>query len=305
MRIVYSLNELQIHQAPTVLSIGNFDGVHLGHQAVLKRLLETAHTLHFQSAVLTFSNHPSTVLRPTHPTPFLCTVAHKMRLLESMGIDLALLIPFTQEFSEQSAEAFLQNIRKVLPFNILILGHDAHIGKNREGDRHTVTNLGRTLGFQVEYIPDCFQGGHRISSSLIRDHIQKGQLVEATSLLGRPYSIAGRVMKGRGRGVSLGFPTANLTVSDLCLPPFGVYAVRAVIDGQEQAGIANLGVAPTIRQDSEPLLEVHFFADQGDLYNREIDVQLRDFIRTEKVFQSIEELKQQIAVDIVKAKSIK
>lgn len=302
MHIAHSLEDLPKYSSPIVLSIGNFDGLHLGHQAVLDHLFNTAKHQHAASAVLTFSNHPSAVLRPTHPTPLLCTVAHKVHLLDKAGIDLTLLLPFTQSFSEQTAEAFLRNIRRVLPFQFLILGSDAHMGKNREGDQETITELSRSLGFQVEYIPDCYQNGQRISSSLIRHHIQRGEFPQATALLGRPYSIYGDVLKGQGKGASLGFPTANLSVENLCLPPLGVYAVRVSVGDKEHPGIANLGFAPTMRQEEAPLLEVHLFEHQETLYEKAIDVRFQRFIRPEKRFHSIEELKQQISLDVKEAK---
>jgi len=302
MRIVHSLEEIPGFSSPIVLSIGNFDGLHIGHQAVLNHLLKKTKDQHAISAVLTFSNHPSTVLRPSHPTSLLCSIPHKMHLLSQTGIDLTILLPFTTSFSEQTAETFLRTIRQVLPFRFLILGSDAHMGKNRDGDRETVTSLSHSFGFSVEYLSDCYYHGERISSSLIRHHIQKGDFSHAAALLGRPYTIYGPVLKGQGKGASLGFPTANLAVENLCLPPLGVYAVEVSVGGKEHRGIANLGFAPTMRQEASPLLEVHLFEHHEMLYEQTIDVRFLRFIRPERRFHSLEELKNQIALDVTEAK---
>lgn len=304
MQIAYSLEEITPTTLPNILTIGNFDGLHLGHQAVLNDLLKTAKKKQARSAVLTFSNHPSTILRPAHPTPLLCTSEHKLQLLEDIGIDLVVTLPFTKEFSQQSPTTFLQSVRKYLPFDALILGSDAHIGKNREGDSSTVTALADTLGFEVEYFPDYTKDGQRISSSLIRDYIQKGLLKDAEELLGRPYSICGPVLKGTGRGAPLGFPTANLAVDNLCLPPLGVYVVSLTTERKIFPGVANLGFAPTVRDETAPILEVHLFDQHLDLYGKAVDVRFFDFIRQEKRFTSIEELREQIALDVSSAKAI-
>lgn len=304
MEIAYSLKEISPQDKPVVLTIGNFDGMHLGHQALLKRLLEISKQQKALSAVLTFSNHPSKVLRPTHPTPLLCTVEHKMLLLEQAAVDLTILVPFTKEFSEQSPDVFLNKIKHSLPFQTLLLGSDAHIGKNREGDKKTVTTLAKTLGFEVEYFPDIENDGQRVSSTLIRESIREGHQKQAETLLGRPYSIYSEVVQGHKKGAPLGFPTANLAVEDLCLPPLGVYAVRLFVDNKKYDGVANLGFAPTVRQSSQPVLEVHLFDHNKDLYGKKVNVQFLEFIRNEKQFASLDELKQQIADDVAKARNL-
>lgn len=304
MQTAYSLEEITKSSLPVILTIGNFDGLHLGHQAILEHLVQIAKKRQARSAVLTFCNHPSTVLRPSTPTPFICTTEHKVQLLDEASIDLVLFLSFTKLFSEQSADIFLHRVKQYLPFETLILGSDAHIGKNREGDCLTVTRLAETLEFHVEYLPDYIKSGQRISSSLIRSHIRQGDLKQAEALLGRPYSIYGPVLKGSGRGAPLGFPTANLAVSALCLPPFGVYAVGLCYGGRIYPGVANLGIAPTVRHESEPILEVHLYDEQIDLYGKAVNVIFHDFIRQEKRFENIEDLRKEIAKDILKAKQI-
>jgi riboflavin kinase/FMN adenylyltransferase len=304
MKVAYSLAEIALPKTSIVLTIGSFDGVHLGHQAILKHLTQTAAKQNAISVVLTFSNHPSKVLQPNHTTPLLCSIDHKLLLLEEAKIFATILLPFTKKFSQQSADTFIKAVREVLPFQTLILGSDAQFGKDREGDRLTVTSFAKNQGFTAEYLPDIIMNGLRISSSHIRDLVQNGLLKEAEVLLGRPYSIYGPILKGSGRGAPLGFPTANLNVNDLCLPPFGVYAVTLRKDNIKFEGVANLGFAPTMRSDDEPLLEVHLFDYKSDFYGKYVDVQFHQYIRPEKLFANAEELKNQIALDVIEARRI-
>lgn len=303
MQTVKSLEEAHALKClPVILTIGNFEGVHLGHQALLKQVVDIAKSQKKTPAIITFSNHPSEVLRPTQPTPLLCTTEHKLKLFEEAHIGLVVLLPFTKEFSQQSAEEFLLRVQKAVPFTDLILGSDAHIGKDREGNPKTIAALAQKLGFTLDYFPDFNLEGQRISSSRIRECIQQGRLTDAAKLLGRPYSIYGIVLKGTGRGAPLGFPTANISVDKLCLPPQGVYAVRLRSNGVKYDGVANLGNAPTLHQGRAPLLEVHLLDTNIDLYDKFVDVQLLGFIRPEKRFDSIDALKKQIAVDVAAAK---
>lgn len=304
MQVLHSLPSSESKAPPVVLTIGNFDGVHLGHQAVLHRTTQLAKKHQHPSAVITFANHPSTVLRPQHPTPLLCSIEHKLQLLEKAGIDLLILLQFTEAFSKQSAEVFLHNVKHSVPFDHLILGSDAHIGKNREGDREVILLLSKSMGFKVEYLADYQLEGARVSSTLLREAIQKGDLSQVGKLLGRTYSIFSKVIKGHGRGASIGFPTTNLSVEGLCLPPLGVYAVSLWHRGVKHPGVANLGVAPTVRENASPLLEVHLFDKTIDLYDEFVDVHFHQFIRPEKRFASLEELKMQIAKDAAIAKKI-
>ena len=302
MQIAYSLEEIPTSAKPVVLTIGSYDGLHLGHQAVLEHLVQTARKQNLRSVVLTFSNHPTTVLRPANPIPLICTQVHKLKLFDKASIDMVILLPFTREFSEQSADQFLRKVRHAFHFQTLILGSDAHIGKNREGDQATVTALADQLGFSIEYFPDRLMDGQRISSNLIREAIRQGDLKQVAVLLGRPYSIYSTVLKGNGKGATLGFPTANLDVSGLCLPPLGVYAVALLEGGRKYHGVANLGVAPTMKEINEPVLEVHLFDHSSDLYGRKVEVLFQEFIRQEMRFNGVEELKEQIARDVQTAR---
>lgn len=304
MEIVHSLSENLNSSQSFVLTIGNFDGVHLGHKAILTTLKKAASKLKARTAVLTFSNHPSTVLTPDNPVPLLCTASHRIRLLEQEQIDLLILIPFTRELSEQSAEEFLLKLRQSIPFASIILGSDATLGKNRMGDGETVKKLSKSLGFEAEYISDIILEGKRISSRLIRDLIKQGQLEEARKYLGRPFSIYASVASGTGRGLKIGYPTANISVEGLCLPPQGVYAVTLKHAGHKYYGVANLGVAPTLRDDQRPLFEVHIFDHSSDIYGHDVEAIFNGYIRPEQHFGNIDQLRQQIAKDIQAARKI-
>ncbi|MEI8124434.1 MAG: bifunctional riboflavin kinase/FAD synthetase [Parachlamydiaceae bacterium] len=304
MRVAYNFDDISdLPQGSSVVTIGSFDGIHLGHQVVLDRLVRTGKTRNARSVVITFSNHPSEVLRPEQHIHQLCTTAHKIKLLEEMSIDLVFLLSFTKKLAEKTPKQFLSDLLKVIPFHTLILGEDAHIGKNREGNKKKVTELSAGMGFEVEYLSDCAIAGSRISSSRIRSSIQHGRFDEAELLLGRPYSIYAPVLKGHGRGAPLGFPTANISVEGLCLPPHGVYTVSLWHQGQRFEGVANLGYAPTLHQDRALLLEVHLFDKTIDLYGHYVDVHFHKFLRPEQRFDSVEALKKQIAHDIQQGKA--
>lgn len=304
MLVADSLDSLPHSNKPVVLTIGNFDGVHLGHQALLGHLKETAKENQALAVALTYSNHPSSLFNPSHPTPLLCTIPHKIKLLEEAGLSLVILVPFSSEFAEQSAESFLLKLKKAASLKTLILGTDAHIGKNREGDKSTVAKLAESLGFNVEYFSDYLSHGERISSSRIRNEIAAGKLESAAELLGRPFSIFSNVIRGQGKGTAIGFPTANIGVKDLCLPPLGVYVVSVNHRGTLFKGIANLGIAPTMRNEKVPVLEVHLFDHQHHLYGESVEVIFHKFIRPEKRFDSQHALSAQIAMDIVQARMI-
>ncbi len=298
MQIAYALPVKPEGNLPLVLSIGSFDGVHLGHRTLLNYATQVAHQQHMQIAVITFSNHPSSVVRPDKSTAFLCTIEHKIQLLKQANIDQLFLLPFTKELAELSAEQFLSQLQHSLAFKALIVGDDTHIGKNRHGNKNTVLEIAKKLDFSVEYFPDVTLDGERISSSRIREYLQRGDLKQAEKYLGRPYSIYSQVIKGYNRGAEFGFPTANIGVNGLCLPPLGVYAVSIKHHGHAYLGVANLGTAPTVKTDSVPMLEVHLFNFNDDLYGQYVDVRFHAYIRPEVKFSSIDELKAQISSDI-------
>lgn len=299
MKIVHTLSKIVSNQKiPVILTIGNFDGVHIGHKSLLSKLIKIAKKHSTQSAVITFANHPSTVLTPGNPTPLLCSMAHKIRLLEEANIDLLIVLAFTKEFAEQSAEHFLKNILRILPIDTLLVGTDVHFGKNREADAAVISHLAKLLHFKVEFAEDFLFEQERVTSTRIRNLIKRGDFSLVEKLLGRKYSIYAPVIKGEGKGTTLGFPTTNISVDELCIPPLGVYVVTLKDEDSEYLAVANLGIAPTIRQQQAPILEVHLLEKNIDLYGKDVEVIFHCYIRPEKQFASIEQLKEQISLDI-------
>lgn len=298
MKLIKAIPQKPLFKTPCAITIGNFDGLHTGHQFVLKRLSEISHQNQIPSVVISFKNHPAEILRPERPICKICTNEQKIKIFEKKGIDTLILLPFTKELSELSVEEFISNLQKNIPFSHLILGWDATLGKNRHGNKEIVKDIAKKQNFQVEYLEQYKIDQTSVSSSAIRACIQEGNLQEAERLLGRPFSIYSAVLKGEGRGKKIGFPTANMDVKGLCLPPLGVYAVKAIINDIPFKGIANLGLAPTVRKDTHPTLEVHIFDFNQNLYNQTIEVIFSTFLRPEKKFNSLDELKAQIARDI-------
>lgn len=298
MKIVDDLNHFPAIHHPIVLTIGNFDGVHRGHQIVLDRLTQVSGTQHTEKIVVTFKNHPSQILRPESPVRLICTLQHRLELLRQQHIDYLLLLEFTKTFSQQTAEEFLRKVKKAIPFSHLVLGHDATLGHDRQGDPRMIAKLSKELNFTVEYIEEWLADGANVSSSIIRKHIQEGNFEKTKELLGRSYSIMGEITHGEKQGKRLGYPTANLDVSNLCLPPFGVYAVRLKHGEKVHEGVANLGIAPTMRDNQKPILEVHLFSPVTNLYGEQVEVFFHGFIRPEKKFESPDVLRNQISQDI-------
>ena len=302
MKILHRIEEYE--KKLPIITIGNFDGVHLGHQTVISRVIEVAKKHRTMSCAITFQNHPLQVLQPNRQISTICTLKHKIHLLEQMGIDTLVLLKFTKKFSEQSPEVFLNQLMNNLHFSHLILGHDATIGKDREGDRRKVEELSQTMQFEVEYLKPYSLEGTIVSSSKVRNLILDGNLPEAEKLLGRKYSIYSTVIKGRGDGNKLGYSTINLDVENLCLPPLGVYAAQLLHLDNRYDGIVYIGTSPTTRTDSNVQFEIHSFDFQEILLEENAEVILHKFIRPDKTFDSIEALKKQIQEDIKISKQI-
>lgn len=296
MKILKTLNDFDSPLSSIALTIGNFDGVHLGHQAILKRLKRAASC----TILFTFSNHPSEVLRK-ESISYLNTLSHRLALFEKMGVDYVILTPFTAEFAKQSAKEFLITLKRAISFSYLILGHDSRIGHDRNPN---LVPLTKELNFHLEYLEPIQIEGKAISSSDIRRLVQKGELGEASKLLGRPYSLYASVETGFGKGSLLGFPTANLPVKGLALPPLGVYAVQVIIDNKAFPAVANLGYAPTLHEARSICLEVHLIDTDQQLYGKQLEVIFLKYIRPEIKFENLTSLKEQIHNDILHAKAL-
>lgn len=301
-----SIQDLSRLPGPVSLAIGVFDGLHLGHQEVIRAAQEHAAQHHGQAIVMSFDPHPLSILRPEALPKRLCSESHRAKLLNEMGVAGTLLCPFTREVAETSAEDFVTSlVRACRPLGCISVGYTWTFGRNRGGNIHSLMDLGQKFDFAVYGVPPIRLEGEVVSSTLIRDAVATGNLERAAAMLGRPFSLFGQVAQGRQLARTLGFPTANIRPEAEILPPYGVYLVQAWVEGEWKPGIANLGVRPTVETGTvAPALEVHLFDWQGDLYGLETEVRLEAFVRPEKKFEGIEALQAQIQEDVRQARSI-
>lgn len=285
-----------------VLTLGNFDGVHVGHQAILRRLGETARDLGGEAAVLTFEPHPIAVLAPQRTPLRLSDWRLRMEQLDAVGHPTILVERFTPALAMIEAEDFVRHwLVEGLGVRALVVGHRVRFGHDRRGDGDLLLRLGRQLGIDVEIVGPVETEGHLISSSAIREAIRTGDLALARTLLGRAPTVGGRVIHGHHRGRQLGFPTANLRLRGVALPPDGVYAARARTRGTWHPAVVNLGFNPTFSGTTRTL-EVHLLDFEGDLYGQRIDVALEEGLRGERKFPSVEALVAQIREDAAAAR---
>ncbi|MCX7872644.1 MAG: bifunctional riboflavin kinase/FAD synthetase [Verrucomicrobiae bacterium] len=282
------------------IAIGVFDGVHLGHQQVVKRMLQDARNYDSARVVVTFDRHPKTVIPHAKPPLMITTLAHKLKLMESLGVDYTVLIPFDVELSRLSGECFVKCLnREVGSIRSVSVGQNFLFGHNRQGSVELLKEIGGRMGFSVNGINPVSLGGRTISSTRIREAIGGGDLEIASQMLGREYSIFSRVVRGEGIGRRLGFPTANLDIRGLVLPPCGVYAARVILRDKEYYGVLNLGYRPTVSARSSVLsCEVHLFDFSADIYSENIEVVFVEKLRDEKRFASVDDLRSQIKADI-------
>ena len=287
------------------VTIGNFDGVHLSHQFICRKLAAEARSAGTKSLVITFDPHPKMVLHPEiRPFFLITTLEERLQILEKCGIDGTLVVPFSRDYSRITAEDFVQRfLHKKLAIKKIIVGHDYTFGQGKKGNSDYLISAGRELGFAVEVI-DAFKVGENvISSTLIRNLIIKGDFKTVTSLLGRWYNVAGIVVTGHGRGVELGFPTANLKPEKELLPPPGIYAAFAFGEGNRYLTALNIGAKPTFA-DYTFTFEVHLLDFSGDLRGKRLNTEFVEKLRDIIKFDSPEMLKKQIAADVENARSI-
>lgn len=285
------------------LTIGNFDGVHFGHKKLLEKTCTQASLHGKPAAVLTFWPHPLQVLAGSHAPPLITTREKRTSLLASFGIDVCLDLPFDREFAAQSPEEFIKNILVPIGTSELIIGYDFSLGKLRQGTAEILSVLGQKYGFSVDQIPPVIINGAIVSSTRIRNLIRNGQVWEAYELLGHFFSVQGLVIKGHGRGHGLGFPTANISPNACLLPHLGVYATWVRANGQMYHAVTNIGYNPTFNNES---ISIESFLLEVDvnLYGEDIEVNFVQFLRNEQRFDSIDALKDQIALDIQLANQI-
>lgn len=285
-----------------IVSIGNFDGVHIGHQAILRRVVQEARSRQGTAIVLTFYPHPLSVLRPELQLPLICSLREKLSLFSSLGIQRVFLQRFTPSFARLSAEDFVHRyLSEIIGVEKVIVGHNVSFGRNRAGNAETLLQFAKMYGFEAEIVGPITKDGQEVSSTAVRTLLGSGEMPAVTRFLGRRYAVRGRVMRGFQRGRSIGFPTANLPPrADLPLPN-GVYAVVVNIDGQEMPGVANVGVNPTFGVNKR-MIEAHLFDFSGDLYGRRLSVGFVAKLRGERKFPSVEELVKQIQQDADRAR---
>jgi riboflavin kinase/FMN adenylyltransferase len=307
MEIIEGIQNIHRELKNPVLTIGNFDGVHRGHQALFQRVLDRARSVRGESVVMTFRPHPLDVLAPGKGPLSLTPHGKRLELIESCGIDVTIVIPFDLEFARISARDFVRGLLvETLRARTVVVGHDYRFGRGREGDIDYLRKLGSECGFDVETVSGIRIDGTVVSSTAIRELIRDGDLKEAGRLLGRFYEVEGRVVKGRERGGRLlGFPTANIGICATCQasPRQGVYAVEVELEGMKYKGAANLGYNPTFG-DTDLSLEVHILDFSGDIYGKPLLVRFIDRLRDEKKFSGPEELAAQIKKDVLRAREI-
>jgi riboflavin kinase/FMN adenylyltransferase len=303
VKVYYDLPPGAAAFSRTVVTIGNFDGVHLGHRAILARVLKRARELDGQAVAVTFEPHPLKVLRPEMNLPLLTTPDQKLSLLAASGLDGVVVLPFTHELAAMLARDFVQQyFCERLQVREAVVGHDYRFGRGREGNIELLIEMGKNHGFTVQVVWAVETDGAVVSSSLIRALLRLGKVEEGARLLGRPYGVVGRVVRGKGRGAKLlGVPTANLRPENELLPASGIYAVRVRRGAETFSGVANIGTCPTF--DNQDLsLEVHLLEFQGDLYGENLEVHFVTRLREERRFPSIEALAAQIRADIHQAR---
>ncbi len=306
MKIFRTLESVHLEK-PTACAIGMFDGVHLGHHMVLEQAIRAARIENLDSAVFTFANHPQSIVSQT-PTPLLSTLDERLAEFNRMGFDVALVLDFTPQLRDIQAEDFVQTILlDTLHEKAVSVGYDHRFGKDRLGDGAFLKAAGERYGFQVEIVEPVRVGNQIISSTLIRKLLSYGDLNRANTLLGRPYTVTGKVISGVGRGKTIGFPTANMEIpSNRLIPAHGVYVGWVQMDDESihRPAICNIGLAPTFGDQNQSRVEVHLLDFVGNLYEKAMTFHFLERLREERAFPSVTELVDQVKRDCQSARSL-
>lgn len=305
MKIVNSIKSFSANK-PTIVTIGTFDGVHLGHKKILEQIVENAHSQNCESLVLTFFPHPRTILQADSEMKQLNTLAEKTNLLSALGIDNLVIHPFDAAFSRLTAEEFVkQDLVDTFKIKKIIIGHDHRFGRNRTANIDDLIEFGNKFGFEVEEISAKEINEVSISSTKIRNALTEGNIELANNYLGYYYSLTGIVSKGKQLGRTIGFPTANIKIVEeyKLIPQNGVYIVQSNLDGIMYHGMMNIGTRPTVDGTTQTI-EIHFFDFQKELYNQKITISLLHRMRSEQKFESVDALKKQLDKDKITALAI-
>lgn len=288
---------------PVALTIGNFDGVHLGHQALLDELRTTARARGLQTSVVIFEPHPRELFTPQQAPVRLTSLREKLELFSTMSVDRVHVCRFDAGFAKKTAADFIHALHEKLNAKFVLIGDDFRFGSGRAGDFALMEKIGAQCGFEVQAVHSVLHDGVRISSTAIRAALADGKMRVAREYLGRPYSISGRVVHGDGMGRKLGFPTANIQMKHNLPPLKGIYVAQAHSDGVGVLqGVASLGIRPTVRQDAKPVLEVHLFEFDQQIYGKHLRVEFLQKLRDEEKYPNLEILTRQIALDVESAK---
>jgi riboflavin kinase / FMN adenylyltransferase len=303
MEVIRELHLLPVLDHP-VVALGNFDGVHLGHRAILKAAIDRAHVARGKAFALTFDPLPAKVLAPQRAPQMLMTTADKLEYLRDSGLDGVLVLPFDLALSRLAPRDFVHDYLLVkLGVEAVVVGHSVSFGHKRAGNAAVMVELGHDFGFETVVVGPVKVGGVEVSSTKVREVIAAADLSEAAQLLGRYHFLRGKVVHGRERGRTIGFPTANLDSETECIPPDGVYATRVVLPEGAYPSITNIGMRPTF-QESARSIEAHIFDFNRDIYDRTIKLEIIERVRPERKFDSAAALGQQIALDLKRAKEI-
>ena len=303
MRLFHGTDNAKIAR-PTVLTLGVFDGLHLGHQLIMKTIVERARATGAVPTVITFDPHPRALLHPESAPPLLQTFDQKIEALGVLGIEQTIVIHFDQDFAQIRAEDFLRSvIADRLHAKEVYLGCGFAFGHGREGNIELLRAVSQSLGFFADEVPELRLRGCRVSSSRIRELLQQGRVNLARRMLDRPYGVEGRVVRGDERGATLGFPTANLHPQNRVIPRNGVYVTATLIDSQWRRSVTNIGIRPTFGSANESSVETFIMNWSGDLYGDVVRVRFLSRLREEKKFSSVDELKSQIERDVARAQN--
>lgn len=302
MELIRNLLKLQPRERGCAVTVGKFDGVHLGHQALLAATREHAARAGLQTTVLTFDPSPREFFCPEEPSPRVCTLRDKLVALSRYGVDRLILARFDAAVAGIPPQEFIEDILvKRIGARAIIVGDDTRFGRKRAGDIHLIQSMAPQLGYVAAAVGTVSVDGERCSSSAVRAALSAGDFVHTERLLGRPYVVSGRVRRGLQLGRQLDMPTANIPIHKRLALPLGVYAVIGRCESRSWTGVASLGVRPTLGL-TQCLLETHLFGDPGDLYGRLLEVEFRSFLRPELKFDSLDELKKQMHADAAEAR---
>lgn len=304
MQHYQALEEVQLQGA--WVTIGSFDGVHLGHQKIIRTITGEAHKTASPAVVITFFPHPAVVLGKRNDPFYLTIPEERAQLLGQMGVDVVITHPFDKQVASMTASEFMTRLQQHLGIHCLCVGQDFALGRNREGNVPALRALGEQLGYSVQIIDPVMLDGELVSSSAIRAHLAAGRVERAARMLGRPFSLRGEVVPGDGRGRLIGIPTANLDVwSGRALPGVGVYVCRTQVNGRMWGAVANIGVRPTFEnQPATPRVEAHLLDYDDDLYGQELPLEFIARLRDERRFSGVEALVAQIQADIGEARKM-